>query len=192
MGPNISTNDTPLANVDSFKYLSSIISNDGNHIQHQQSKPSARIGGTEVHNHHNIGVSTKLIVHRAVVFTSLLYGCETCMSNSWSTLTCVLSIPYLASAVKTVSQTQRSWTVKIVPALSPYSSRPSCHGWEVHQDGRMARERKTARGSGTRTRSRGTFGDGASSRKNLRLQLASTCFEEELRQRLMAAYERRH
>ena len=79
VGPNISTNDTPLANVDSFKYLGSIISNDRNHIQDQQSKPSTRGGGTEVHNHHNICVSTKLIVHRAVVFTSLLYGCKTCI-----------------------------------------------------------------------------------------------------------------
>ena len=42
VGPNISTNDTPLANVDSFKYLGSIISNEGSHIQDQQSKPSVR------------------------------------------------------------------------------------------------------------------------------------------------------
>ena len=144
VGPNISTYDTPLTNVDSFKYLGSIISNDGNHIQDQQSKPSAKIRGTEVHNHHNIRFSTKLVVHRAVDFTSLLYGCEICMSNSWSTFTCVLSIPYLASSVKTLSQTQRSWTVKIVPVLSPYSSRPSCDGWDVRQVGRPSHAPSTA------------------------------------------------
>ena len=81
--PNISIDDTPLANVDSFKYLGSIISNDGSlnkEIRSRISKASQALGRlrAKVFNHHNICLSTKLKVYRAVVLTSLLYGCETC------------------------------------------------------------------------------------------------------------------
>ena len=80
--PNICIDDTPLANVDSFKYLGSIISNDGSldkEITSRISKASQALGRlrTKVLNHHNICLSTKMKVYRAVVLTSLLYECET-------------------------------------------------------------------------------------------------------------------
>ena len=80
--PNICIDDTPLANVDSFKYLGSIISNDGSldkEITSRISKASQALGRlrTKVLNRHNICLSTKMKVYRAVVLTSLLYGCET-------------------------------------------------------------------------------------------------------------------
>ena len=109
--------------------------------------------------------------------------CTAAMSNSWRTSTCVPSVTYLASAGKTVSQTSRSWTVQSVPALRPYSSRPSCDGWDMSsgwtaiacpasccmESLKPARESKAARASGTRT----LYSGAASSRKNLRLQLVT-------------------
>lgn len=102
-----------------------------------------------MHNHHNICVSTKLIVHRAVVFTSLLYGCETCVLYRGH----VKQLEHfhmrafhslLGVRCQDRITDQRSWTVKIVPVLSPYSSRPSCDGWDVHQVGRPSHAPSTA------------------------------------------------
>ena len=97
--------------------------------------------------------------------------CTTGISNSWRTFACVPSIPNLASAGKTISQTLRSWNVQSVPALRPYSSRPSCDGWEMSsgwtifacpvncciESLRLARKSKAALASSTRTLWRKTF-----------------------------------
>ena len=67
--------------VKSFKYLGSIISSDGQldkEISVRISKESQALW--RLHNrvltHHNVSLTTKLKVYRAVVLTSLLYGCE--------------------------------------------------------------------------------------------------------------------
>jgi exonuclease III len=79
--PPFSIDGTVLKFVDSFKYLGSIISNDGQldrEIQSRISKASQALGRlrNRVLNHHNVSLSTKLKVYNAVVLTSLLYGCE--------------------------------------------------------------------------------------------------------------------
>ena len=80
--PTISIDGTQLKTVDDFKYLGSVISSDGNldkEISARICKASQALGRlkTRVLSQHNIRQSTKLKVYRAVVFTSLLYGCET-------------------------------------------------------------------------------------------------------------------
>ena len=80
--PTITIDGTRLKNIDSFKYLGSIISNDAyldKEIASRISKASQALGRTRtrVLNQHNICLSTKLKVYSAVVLTSLLYGCET-------------------------------------------------------------------------------------------------------------------
>ena len=77
--PAISMDDVV---VDSFNYLGSVISNDGSldkHIGPRISKPSQALGRlcNRLLNHHNVILYTKLQVYRAVILSSLLYGCET-------------------------------------------------------------------------------------------------------------------
>ena len=78
----ITINDKPLANVERFKYLGSIISCDGSldrGIDNRFIKASQALGSLRnwVLNEHNAHLSTKLKVYNAVVLSSLLYSCET-------------------------------------------------------------------------------------------------------------------
>ena len=80
--PTISIDDAELKVVNSFKYLGSMISNDGSldkEIAYRISKASQALGRllNRLLNHHNVTLDTKLKVYRAVVLSSLLYGCET-------------------------------------------------------------------------------------------------------------------
>ena len=80
--PTITIEGTELKTVEAFKYLGSVISSDGSldkEISSRISKASQALGRlrTRVLNQHNIRLSTKLKVYRAVVLTSLLYGSET-------------------------------------------------------------------------------------------------------------------
>ena len=80
--PIISTDSTQLKTVDDFKYLGSVISSDGcldKEIRARICKASQALVRlkTRLLSQHNIRWSTKLKVYRAVVLTSLLYGCET-------------------------------------------------------------------------------------------------------------------
>ncbi|XP_076054495.1 uncharacterized protein LOC143033187 [Oratosquilla oratoria] len=79
--PSISIEGTQLKNAKEFKYLGSTISNDGSldkEISARICKASQALGRlrTRVLNQRNVRLSTKLKVYRAVVLTSLLYGCE--------------------------------------------------------------------------------------------------------------------
>ena len=79
--PSISIEGTQLQTVDHFKYLGSIISNDGSldkEITSRICKASQALGRLRVRvlNEHNIRLPTKLKVYKSVVLTSLLYGCE--------------------------------------------------------------------------------------------------------------------
>ena len=80
--PTIRIEGTQLKVVDQFKYLGSIISSDGSldkEIAARIGKASQSLGRlrSRVLNHKNIKLATKIKVYRAVVLTSLLYGCET-------------------------------------------------------------------------------------------------------------------
>ena len=80
--PSISIDGSELNNVDHFKYLGSIISNDGTldkEINTRICKASQALGRLRVRvlNQHNIHKSTKLKVYKAIVLTTLLYGSET-------------------------------------------------------------------------------------------------------------------
>ena len=80
--PAISIDDVELKVVNSFKYLGSMISNEGpldKDIASRISKASQALGHlrNRLLNHHNVTLDTSLKVYRAVVFSSLLYGCET-------------------------------------------------------------------------------------------------------------------
>ena len=80
--PAISIDDVELKVIDSFKYIRSVISNDGfldKVIASTISKASQALGRlrNRLLNHHNVTLDTKLKVYRAVILSSLLYGCET-------------------------------------------------------------------------------------------------------------------
>ena len=80
--PAIFIDDVKLKVVDSFKYLGSMISNDGSLdkvIAFRICKVRKALGRmrNRLLNHHNVTLDTKLKVYRAVVLSSLLYGCET-------------------------------------------------------------------------------------------------------------------
>ena len=80
--PTICIDGTQLKVVDQFKYLGSTISSDGSldkEITARISKASQSMGRlrSRVLNHKNITLTTKIKVYKAVVLTSLLYGCET-------------------------------------------------------------------------------------------------------------------
>ena len=79
--PTISTDGTQLKTADDFKYLGSVISSDGSldkEISARICKASQALCRlkTRVPSQYNISQSTKLKMYRAVVLTSLLYGCE--------------------------------------------------------------------------------------------------------------------
>ena len=80
--PTIRIESTQLKVVDQFKYLGSIISSDGSldkEIAARIGKASQSLGclRSRVLNNKNIKLATKIKVYKAVVLTSLLYGCET-------------------------------------------------------------------------------------------------------------------
>ena len=80
--PAVFIDDVELKVVDSFKYLGSMVSVDGSldkEIAYRISKASQALGRlrNRLLNHHNVTLDTKLKVYRAVVLSSLLYGCET-------------------------------------------------------------------------------------------------------------------
>ena len=79
--PTITIGDTTLKTVEHFKYLGSVISSDGSldrEISARISKASQALGRlrTRVMTHKSIKLDTKIKVYKAVVLTSLLYGCE--------------------------------------------------------------------------------------------------------------------
>ena len=78
----ISIDDVELKVVDSFKYLGSMISNDGSLDEEITSRISKanqafRRLRNRLLNHRIVTLDTKLKVYRAVVFSSLLHDCET-------------------------------------------------------------------------------------------------------------------
>ncbi|XP_063615806.1 uncharacterized protein LOC134788997 [Penaeus indicus] len=80
--PNITIEGTQLKTVDDFKYLGSVISNDGSldkEINSRICKASQALGRLKIRilSRHSIKLSTKLQIYQAIVLTSLLYGCET-------------------------------------------------------------------------------------------------------------------
>ena len=79
--PTITIDGSELKTVDQFKYLGSIISADGSldrEIAARISKASQSLGRlrTRVMSNRNVRLSTKIKVYKAVVLSSLLYGCE--------------------------------------------------------------------------------------------------------------------
>ena len=136
-----------------------------------------------------------------------------------SKLSCVPSVPHLASAGKTVSQTSRSWTVHSLPALRPYSSRPSCDRWNMssgwtaiyriprqlvygeleagkRKQGRLRKQYKdTVKGNLQWCGIQPKEVEAAASDRSHWCSLthtASTRFENDRRQSLITAYEQRH
>ena len=80
--PTIKIDGQALNNVEAFTYLGSRLSSDGNldcEIAARLSKASSSFGRlwTRVWRERGISAQTKTAVYRAVVLTSLLYGCET-------------------------------------------------------------------------------------------------------------------
>ncbi len=80
--PCITIDGTQLSNVTTFKYLGSTISSDGSldqEINTRVQKASQALGRlcSKVLQHSGIRLSTNLKVYKAMVLTSLLYGCET-------------------------------------------------------------------------------------------------------------------
>ena len=78
-------------------------------------------------------------------------------------------VPFLACAGKTASQTSRSWTVHSVSAFRPYSSRPSCDGWDKSSEWTILACPVNCCMESLRALQE-HFSGGASSWKNLRLQ----------------------
>ena len=80
--PAIFIDDVELKVIDSFIYLGSMISFGGSldkEITSRVRKASQALGclSNRLLNHHTVTLDTKLKVYRAVVLSSLLYGCET-------------------------------------------------------------------------------------------------------------------
>ncbi|XP_063609394.1 uncharacterized protein LOC134783447 [Penaeus indicus] len=78
--PNITIEGTQLKTVEDFKYLGSVIGNDGSfdkEINSRISKASQALGRLKIRilSQHSIKLSTKLQIYQAIVLTSLLYGC---------------------------------------------------------------------------------------------------------------------
>ena len=112
--PAIFIDDVELKVVDSFQYLGSMTSVDGSldqEIASRISKASQALGRlrNRLLNHHNVTLDTKLKVYRAVVVSSLLYGCETWTVYRWHKGSInVLFAPFLEYGGKTGLQTQKS------------------------------------------------------------------------------------
>ena len=86
--PTITIDGIEMKTVKIFSYLGSMISSDGQldqEISVRISKASQSLGRlcSRMFMHHNMSLTTKLKVYRAVVLTSLLYGCE-----SWTIYHC--------------------------------------------------------------------------------------------------------
>ena len=80
--PVIKIDGTQLKNVEDFTYLGSCISSHGTldkEVSHRLAKASSSFGRlwTRVWHERGITKKTKVAVYRAVVLSSLLYGCET-------------------------------------------------------------------------------------------------------------------
>ncbi|XP_063594887.1 uncharacterized protein LOC134771856 [Penaeus indicus] len=80
--PNITIEGTQLKTVEDFKYLGSVVDNDGSldkKINSRICKASQALGPLKIHilSQHSIKLSTKLQIYITIVLTSLLYGCET-------------------------------------------------------------------------------------------------------------------
>ena len=74
--------DTPLTSVDKFSYLGSTLSQNivvDDDISMRLSRAGAAIGNLNkrLWNKHGITTATKVKVYKAVVITTVLYGCET-------------------------------------------------------------------------------------------------------------------
>ena len=87
--PSISIDDATLKNVENFTYLGSCLSSDASldkEITIRLSKASNSFGRlrSRVWNERGLKEETKVAVYRAVVLSSLLYGCEswTCYANT--------------------------------------------------------------------------------------------------------------
>ena len=83
--PDLFVNDTPLNVVDKFCYLGSVLSQNAeidDDITRRISAASAAFGRLEsrLWKERGVRLSTKVAVYKAVVITTLLYGCE-----SWTT-----------------------------------------------------------------------------------------------------------
>ena len=80
--PRITIDNQPLKVAEHFTYLGSIISSDGSinsEITSRIAKASASFGRliSRLWSTHDVSLPTKISVYRAVVMTTLLYGCET-------------------------------------------------------------------------------------------------------------------
>ena len=80
--PVVKVYDTPLTSVDKFSYLGSTLSQNivvDDDISMRLSRAGAAFGNLtrRLWNEHGITTATKVKVYKAVVITTLLYGCET-------------------------------------------------------------------------------------------------------------------
>ncbi|XP_076042061.1 uncharacterized protein LOC143025963 [Oratosquilla oratoria] len=114
--PSIFIEGTQLKNAKEFKYLGSTISNDGSLDKEistricKASQAHSRLR-TRVLNQRNVRLSTKLKMYRAVVLTSLLYGCE-----SWTLVTNleVLDRAEMTSIEAMVLKSQLRWVGHVI------------------------------------------------------------------------------
>ena len=79
--PQISIDGTSLKAADYFTYLGSVISNDASidkDVDNRLAKASGSFGRLKkrVWKNHSLRLSTKILVYKAVVITTLLYGSE--------------------------------------------------------------------------------------------------------------------
>ncbi|XP_068220194.1 uncharacterized protein [Palaemon carinicauda] len=84
MLPNFNTtvNDQPLEQVDQFSYLGSILTSaptSKKDVENRIRAPHSTFGrlNCRVFNNHALTMTTKIMVFRAVVLSTLLYACET-------------------------------------------------------------------------------------------------------------------
>ena len=80
--PHVNIDNVPLSSVTRFTYLGSVLSSDAtisDEVQSRLNKANTAYGRlrSRVFDNHSLRLSTKISVYRAVVLSSLLYGCET-------------------------------------------------------------------------------------------------------------------
>ena len=104
--PQISIDGTTLKAADHFTYLGSVISNDASidkDVDNRLAKASGSFGRLKkrVWKNHSLRLSTTIIVYKAVVITTLLYGRDRkhgfCIGdrwNSWNAFISAASVPY--------------------------------------------------------------------------------------------------